>query len=487
MMRIDYLPWTMPAADADRVCLRDEERELTYAEVTRYVNAVAEQFADAGVGPGDVVAVMLPNRLELLIGLFAAWRRGAAASPINPVFTPREARHQIEDSGAMLLLADSADADYGIPVLAADDLRRMPHGTPPTQPVAPDDLALLIYTSGSTGQPKGVMLDHANLMAMITSLVPALGIGREDHSLLMLPLFHVNALCVSCLMPFSVGAQVTVLERFASRPFLSAIERHRPTFFSAVPTIYARLAEEPDDLPVDTSSVRFAACGSSPVSPQLLTRIQKRFGFPIVEGYGLTEGTCASTLNPADGSGKPGTVGRALPGQRVATMSPEGLLLPPGERGEVVIRGANVMRGYLGRPEATAQAMEGGWLHTGDVGVLDEDGYLTLVDRIKDMIIRGGENLYPKEIETVLAGHPAVLEVAVVGAPDPFLGEVPVAYVVTYPDCTVTVDELLTHCRAELTKIKIPTELHIVEQLPKNPIGKIDKPALRQALTVHAS
>nr|WP_271209123.1 AMP-binding protein [Rhodococcus wratislaviensis] len=486
-MRIDYLPWMRPAADADRVCLRDEDRELTYAEVTRYVSAAAEQFADAGVGPGDVVALMLPNRLELLIGLFAAWRLGAAATPINPVFTPSEARHQIEDSGAVLLLAAHEDAGYGIPVLVATDLRSTPSGPPPTQPVALDDLALLIYTSGTTGRPKGVMLDHANLVAMTTSLVSALGIGREDHSLLVVPLFHVNAICSGCLTPLSVGGRVTVLERFASKSFLSAIERHRPTYFSAVPTIFARLAEQPEDLPVDTSSVRFAACGSSPLSAELITRIQNRFGFPIVEGYGLTEGTCASTVNPTDGSGKPRTVGRALPGQEVATMSPEGVLLPAGERGEIVIRGANVMRGYLGRSDATAQALEGGWLHTGDIGVLDEEGYLTVVDRIKDMIIRGGENLYPKEIETVLAGHPAVLEVAVVGAPDPFLGEVPVAYVVTYPDTTVTVEELLTHCRAELTKIKIPTELHLVEKLPKNPIGKIDKPALRQALTVHAS
>src|SRR5207244_8234368 len=185
MMRIGYLPWTVPAADADRVCLRDEERELTYTEVTRYVDAVAEQFADAGVGPGDVVAVMLPNRLELLVGLLAAWRCGAAATPINPVFTAREARHQIEDSGAVLLLAAGEDAGYGIPVLTADDLRRTPSGTPPTPTVTPDDLALLIYTSGSTGRPKGVMLDHANLVAMTTSLVRALEIGREDHSLLV--------------------------------------------------------------------------------------------------------------------------------------------------------------------------------------------------------------------------------------------------------------------------------------------------------------
>jgi acyl-CoA synthetase (AMP-forming)/AMP-acid ligase II len=215
------------------------------------------------------------------------------------------------------------------------------------------------------------------------------------------------------------------------------------------------------------------------VPAELLRRSEARFGFPVIEGYGLTEGTCASTVNPLDRVRKPGTVGVALPGQQVATMRPDGSFAAVGEPGEVVIRGANVMRGYLNRPEATAEAIVAGWLHTGDVGVLDADGYLTIVDRIKDMIIRGGENIYPKEIESVLAQHDAVLEAAVIGAPHPVYGEVPVAYLVTYPDAAVTADELLTLCRGHLTKIKIPVAISVVPALPKNPVGKIDKPALR--------
>jgi long-chain acyl-CoA synthetase len=215
------------------------------------------------------------------------------------------------------------------------------------------------------------------------------------------------------------------------------------------------------------------------VSGELLQRSESRFGFPIIEGYGLTEGTCASTINPLDGVRKPGSVGVALPGQRVATMRPDGSLACAGEPGEVVISGANVMRGYLRRPEATAAAIAGGWLHTGDVGVLDADGYLTIVDRIKDMIIRGGENIYPKEIESVLSRHPAVLEAAVVGAPHELYGEVPVAYVVLRPDGPVPGADLLALCRENLTKIKIPAAIRIVPDLPKNAIGKTDKPALR--------
>jgi long-chain acyl-CoA synthetase len=482
-MSIGYVPWSAPPDAARRACLRDGAVELTYAEVAGRVEAVAEQFAESGVGPGDVVAVMLPNRVELLIGLMAAWRLGAAATPINPVFTANEASYQIDDSQAALLLTATTEVDYGLPAVLADDLRTVPAGTLAEPRVGLDDLALLIYTSGSTGRPKGVMLDHANLVAMASAIVEAMGISGDDHCLLVLPLFHVNAICVSCLAPLMVGGQVTVQDRFATGSFLDAIQTFRPTYFSAVPTIYARLAELPDDVRPDTSSVRFAVCGAAPVSKELLMRTEQRFGFPIIEGYGLTEGTCASTVNPVDGVRKPGTVGVALPGQEVATMAPDGSFLPVGVPGEIVIRGANVMRGYLNRPEATAETVVNGWLHTGDVGILDEDGYLRIVDRIKDMIIRGGENIYPKEIESVLGAHQAVLEAAVIGAPHTVYGEVPVAFVVLYPGAAVTTEELVERCKRNLTKIKIPVAIHIVDHLPKNAVGKIDKPALRASLT----
>jgi len=480
-MGIAYLPWTR-ADVAHRPCLRDEAVQLTYAQVAQRVDAVAEQFAARGVGRGDVVAIMLPNRVELLIALMAAWRLGAAATPINPVFTPNEASYQIADSQASLLVTTDATADYGILSIPVGDLATEPTG--PVRAISPSlhDLALLIYTSGSTGRPKGVMLDHANLVAMAASIGGAMGLTGADHCLLVLPLFHVNAICVSCLAPMAVGGQVTVLSRFAPDRFLEAVQRYRPTYFSAVPTIYARLAEQPEDAGPDVSSVRFAVCGAAPVSKELLGRIENRYGFPIIEGYGLTEGTCASTVNPVDGVRKPGTVGIALPGQTVATMAEDGSLTPVGVAGEVVIKGENVMRGYLHRPDATATTLASGWLHTGDVGVLDEDGYLSIVDRIKDMIIRGGENIYPKEIESVLGRHEGVLEAAVVGLPHEVYGEVPVAYVVAHPDAVVTEAQLLELCKANLTKIKLPVAVHLVDELPKNAVGKIDKPALRSAL-----
>ena len=231
---------------------------------------------------------------------------------------------------------------------------------------------------------------------------------------------------------------------------------------------------------VDTSSLRFVVCGAAPMPPELITRFEERFNVPVVEGYGLSEGSVASTINPLAGPRKPGTVGIALPGQEVAVVSSDGEHLPHGERGEVVIRGAIVMRGYLGKPEETAKVLRDGWLHTGDVGILDPDGYLVLVDRIKDMIIRGGENIYPKEIEDCLYRHPAVLEAAVVGKPDDVYGEVPVAFVAAKPGMTVTAEELVEHCSASLARYKVPREIHIRTELPKNSVGKLVKGLLRE-------
>ena len=482
MTSLDYLPWHRPADFSPLPCVRDDRVALTYAEFADRVDAAAEQFAEYGVGPGSVVAVMLPNRVELLVCLVAAWRLGATATPINPVFTANEADHQISDADAVVVVNAGPEApNAGRPTIFVDDLRVVPTGSRrlPAPATSTDEIALLIYTSGSTGRPKGVMLSHGNIGAMAEMIAEHMGLTRDDHCLLILPLFHVNAICVSFLAPMTVGGQLSVMGRFKAPEFLEAIETLRPTYFSAVPTIYAHLVSQPADVVADTSSVRFAVCGAAPASAELLSATQTRFGFGLVEGYGLTEGSCASTVNPVDGVRKLGTVGVALPGQTVAIMAADGTLLPPGERGEVVIQGPNVMQGYLNRPEATADALGDGWLHTGDVGILDDDGYLRIVDRIKDMIIRGGENIYPKEIETVLHAHPAVLVAAVLGAPHPVYGEVPVAYVAPYPGQTLDTDELVALCREQLTKIKVPVAIHVLDALPKNPVGKIDKPMLR--------
>lgn len=478
-MSLSYLPWESPAAGTSKPCLGDVNGTLSYAEVEERAAAFAEQLAVRGLGAGDVLAIQLPNGLELLIGILAAWRVGAAATPVNPTFTSRELDYQLVDSGAKLILA-SPGTVTGIDLITPEQMRVRPEQPVVSPDIPEDQIALLIYTSGSTGQPKGVMLDHANALAMSTQMAELTKMTDQDHALLVLPLFHVNSIMVSFLAPMTVGARTTVLERFQPEAFVAAVERFKPTYFSAVPAIYARLAELPENTHFDTDSLRFAICGAAPVSKELLERVEQRFKISLIEGYGLTESTCASACNPVDGVRKAGTVGPALPGQRVRVLDPEGNEAAPGERGEVVISGPTVMRGYLGRPEATAETIRDGWLHTGDVGIMDEDGYLSIVDRIKDMIIRGGENIYPKEIEGVLAEHPAVLESAVIGAPHAMLGEVPVAAVVLMPGASVTEEELIEHCRTGLAKIKVPARIEFLQDLPRNPVGKVDKPQMRR-------
>ncbi|MGW4593396.1 class I adenylate-forming enzyme family protein [Amycolatopsis thermoflava] len=476
MLRIPELPDIRAARNPAGSCIADDQVSLDNRGFLRRVENAAAVLSAYGVGPGDVVAAQLPNRVDLVVAMFATWRLGAALTPVNPDLTAAEVDHQITDAGAKIVIGEGDRPN----TLGVDALAR-PVSTPPHTPDAggPDALALLIYTSGTTGRPKGVMLDHGNIDAMCGMIIGRLGLDESDHSLLVLPLFHVNGIVVSVLSPLLAGGRATIAGKFRAPLFFDAVERVRPTYFSAVPAIYAMLVSLPEEIRPDTSSLRGAICGAAPMPAELIGRFEDRYGVPIVEGYGLSEGTCASTLNPPDGPRKPGTVGLALPGQTVAVMDQAGRIITDGSPGEVVVRGPNVMRGYLGRPEDTARTIVDGWLHTGDVGRFDEDGYLVLVDRIKDMIIRGGENLYPKEIENVLHAHPAVLEAAVVGVPDPVLGEVPVAHVTTVPGVEVTADVLIGHCRAALARVKVPVTVHLTDALPRNPVGKIDKPRLR--------
>ncbi|AVL99195.1 AMP-dependent synthetase [Gordonia iterans] len=482
-----YFAWES-ADRGDAPCIRDDALDLTYAEFAARVDAAAEQLQSLGVGRGDVVATFLPNRVELVVTLMAAWRLRAVGTPVNPGFTDAEAEYQLRDSCTSVVVAETPIGDRDArTLLLVDDLAAAPSpGWMPPQPPTEADDALLIYTSGSTGRPKGVLLGHDNLHFFARSSAEFFGHGPDTHALLILPLFHSNAINVSVLAPLAVGGQVSITGRFSAGRFFDDVARLRPTFFSAVPAVYAMLVAKGEVPSGALDSLRFAICGAAPISRELLDRTEQTFGIPIVEGYGLTEATCASCCNPIDGPRKLGTVGPALPGQTVRVVGPDGREVPVGERGEVLIAGPAVMRGYLNRPEATAEAVVDGWLHTGDVGVLDEDGYLRIVDRIKDMIIRGGENVYPKEIEIALAGHDAVLECAVVGAPDPVLGEVPVAFVVTYPDLPVTAEELAEFVQPQLAKVKWPQHVHLVEALPRNPVGKVDKPGLRGRLRAPA-
>ncbi|WP_124713324.1 class I adenylate-forming enzyme family protein [Mycolicibacterium nivoides] len=481
-MNLATLPDRRAARAPHASAVADDALNLDNAAFLDAVMRAAAALRSVGVGPGDVVALQLPNRAEFVVGLFAAWRLGAAVTPISPTLVPAETAYQVADAGSRVLVVDGP-TDAEVPVLTLDELAA---GDPePFEPAdnADDALALLIYTSGTTGRPKGVMLDHANVNVMCAMVIEGFELTEADHSLLILPLFHVNAIVVSTLSPLIAGGRTTIAGRFNPDTFFGRIESTRATYFSAVPTIYTMLAGLPSEVQPDTASVRFAVCGAAPASVELLDRFERRYGIGLIEGYGLSEGSCASTGNPLNGKRKPGTVGIPLPGQEIRIVDASGAPLPQGELGEVIIKGPNVMRGYLNRPEETAKTVVDGWLHTGDIGRLDEDGYLVLVDRAKDMIIRGGENIYPKEIETVAYQLPAIAEAAVVGRANSLYGEEPVLFASLHADAELPIERIREHLTASLSKYKLPVEITVLPELPKNAVGKIDKPSLRKTLT----
>lgn len=482
-MEFSTLPDRRALVDPHGDAIADASTSISNAEFLERVRSVARRLHRLGIGPGDVVALKLSNRVEFVMLLFASWRVGAAVTPVNPAMTEAEVVRQVDDSGARLLVVEDDRENVGsVPTLEATDIYGAADDDEPDPNVDHAALALLIYTSGTTGIPKGVMLDHANISSMAAMGQDALEVGPRDRCLLILPLFHVNGIVVSVLTPLLGGASVVIADRFDPQIFFATIECERPTFFSAVPTIYSMLAALPDDVRPDASSVRFAVCGAAPASAELLTRFESRFGFPLIEGYGLSEGTCASTINPIAGPRKAGTVGLPFPGQEVRIVGTDGEVVAQGEDGEVIVRGPNVMRGYLGRPDDTAATIVDGWLHTGDIGHLDDDGYLTLVGRSKEMIIRGGENIYPKEIEDVLSGDPTVLDAAVVGMPDDTWGEVVVAFVQGRPATSVDVPALEARCARLLSGYKRPTRILVLDVLPTNAMGKIDKVVLRKGI-----
>jgi len=474
-----------PVTDASLVgdAIADERMRLDYSEFRRAVAATTSLLSQHGVTRGDVVAVVLANRVELVLTMYAAWQLGATLTPVNPALTEDEVSYQLEDAGTKIAVVDETTRALvtRVPVLDVIEVASASGSAPASVdgPVA-DDLALLIYTSGTTGRPKGVRLDHANLDAMTVCLQKQNGFTPEDRALLVLPLFHVNAIMISVVSPLAAGGSAVILSRFDPHTFWGSVEAERPTYFSAVPAIYVFLSALPEAVKPDVSSLRFVICGAAPMPPSAIAEFEARYAVPIVEGYGLSESTVALTVNPITGPRKAGTVGVPLPGVEVAIMNDAGDLLPAGADGEVVARGATIMRGYLNKPEETAAALKDGWLHSGDVGHFDEDGYLVLVDRKKELIIRGGENISPSEVEAVLAAHPGVLEVAVVGRPDPIMGEEPVAFVVAREGHVLDAAELLEQVRAVLAKFKVPKEIRFVEALPRNPVGKIVKAPLRE-------
>jgi len=475
--------------------VRDAHQEWTYAEFAGRVSEVAAGLRELGVEQGDVVGVILPNSPHYLEVWWGIQWLGAVFNPVNPALTSREAVGILSDSGASVVVC-SPEAAAGLEQ-ARDELPALreivaAEGSDPAAAlrgrgsvadpasIPGDAISSFVYTSGTTGRPKGAMQTHRNLLTNAWQLGEPLPIGRQDTLGMVLPLFHVNAQLVTTIIPLFLGAQVAMWERFSASQFWSEVERFEPVTFSSVPTMLAALLHAPGAEEAETNTLRFVICGAAPLSPALFRRFEQKFGLKIMEGYGLTEGTCCSTINPFFGPRKIGSIGLPTRGQEVEIKDESGAIVPDGTPGEVCIRGENVMAGYHQRPDANAETLREGWLHTGDVGYRDEEGYFFLVDRTKDMIIRGGENIYPREIEDALLEHDNVKEAAVVGRPDEVRGEEVHAVVALVEGGDVEVLE--AHCRERLAPFKVPTTWEVVPELPKTSTGKIDKKPLRAKL-----
>ncbi|HEX4754064.1 MAG TPA: AMP-binding protein [Solirubrobacterales bacterium] len=475
--------------------VRGADLEWTYGEFHARVMEVAAGLRELGVEQGDVVGVVLPNSPHYLEVWWAILWLGAIFNPVNPVLTAREAVGILSDSEAVVAVC-TPEAAAGLEE-HRDELPSLREivaaaGDDPAAPlrgrgsvgdhakISPADLCSFVYTSGTTGRPKGAMLGHGNFLANAWQLGEPLPVSRGDTLGMVLPLFHVNAQLVTTVIPLVLGAQVAIWERFSASRFWADVARFEPVTFSSVPTMLAALLHAPGADEAESNSLRFVICGAAPLSPALFRRFEEKFGLKIMEGYGLTEGTCCTTINPFTGPRKIGSVGLPTRAQEVRIIDEAGDQVGDGMAGEVSFRGPNMMHGYYKRPDANAETMVDGWVRTGDVGYRDEDGYFFLVDRTKDMIIRGGENIYPREIEDVLQEHESVKEAAVIGRPDEIRGEEVHAVVALVSGDDVAVLE--EHCRARLAPFKVPTSWEVVEELPKTSTGKIDKKPLREKL-----
>ncbi|HET9075894.1 MAG TPA: long-chain fatty acid--CoA ligase [Acidimicrobiales bacterium] len=478
--------------------------QMTYRELDALSDRFAAGLRLSGVGRGDAVALQLPNIPHFLVAYFGLLKNGSVAVPLNILLKAPEVEYHLGDCQAQALItwsgvareaakgAAAADvqqiyvADAGAPNpdgigIPVDTLLAGPEAAVPFELTDPNDTAVIVYTSGTTGRPKGAELTHFQLFMNADTPGRLFGIEEDDVVLVALPLFHVFGLSSELNVCARFAATMSLVPRFDPTRVLETIERDHVTVFEGVPTMFVSLLNHPDIDQYDLSSLRVGISGGGPIAAEVLDRFEQRFGIVILEGYGLSETASTTTFNISAKERKIYSVGKPIYGVDVQVWNEQGQKLPPGSEhvGEVVVRGFNVMRGYHRKPEATAEAFAGGWFHTGDLGYEDEDGYFFIIDRKKDLIIRGGYNVYPRELEEVLYTHPAVAEVAVVGVPSDRLGEEVKAFIELKPDATASEEELIAFAKERLAAYKYPRIVEFRSQLPKLATGKIAKTELR--------
>ncbi|PWC52370.1 AMP-dependent synthetase [Azospirillum sp. TSO22-1] len=537
----DGIDWSMPIAPqtlgelfdaaaarfAGRPCLDFLGRRYTYAEVADLVNRAAKGFQALGVGPGAKVGLCLPNTPYYVVCYFAVLKAGGTVVNYNPLYVERELAHQIEDSETDLMVTLDVKQVYprvgamlgttrlkrvvvcrmdGIlptvkgwlfKVLKRSELANIPVDDTHVpfdallandgkyKPVAVDprtSIAVLQYTGGTTGVPKGAMLTHANLTAnvqQVSAWFPGVRLG-EERMLAALPFFHVFAMTVVMNLGLAAGVELVLLPRFDVAQVLKTIAKRRPTLFPGVPTMYKALLGHPDLAKYPLTSIRYCLSGGAPLPLELKRQFESVTGCVLVEGYGLSECSPVSSANPLTGVNKEGSIGMPLPGavMEIRSLEDPSRPLPVGEKGEVVIAGPHVMAGYWKRPDDTAQTIVGGYLRTGDVGIMDEEGYIFLMDRLKDLIICGGYNVYPRVIEEAVYLHPEVEAVTVIGVPDDYRGQSPKAFVQRRKDSALTAEGLKEFLADKLSRIEMPKHIEFRDELPKTAIGKLSKKEL---------
>jgi long-chain acyl-CoA synthetase len=480
---------TRHAAEApDRPAIKLDDIVLSYGMLDEASARIAGLLAARGVAAGDRVGLILPNVPYFPVVLYGILRLGAVAVPMNPLLKGREVAFHLGDSGAKAVFGWHQFADAGragavdagaefLPV-APGEFEGMLGGADPARDVverAPDDTAVIIYTSGTTGTPKGAELTHHNLLDSAEVAFDLVETGPESVAFGALPLFHVFGMNSGLNSIFRAGGSMTLLPRFDPAKALEIIQRDRVDVFLGVPTMYAAMLHHPDHGGFDTSTLDLCVSGGAAMPVEVLRGFEAAFDCKVLEGYGLSETCAMATFNRPDRERKPGSIGTPVAGVDIRLVDEQDSDVPPGEVGELVIRSPHVMKGYFGRDDATAEAMRDGWFHTGDMATVDSDGYYYIVDRKKDMIIRGGYNVYPREIEEVLYEHPAIREAAVVGVPHESLGEEVAAVVALKPGADAGEEELRDFAKQRVAAYKYPRRVHIVDDLPKGPTGKILK------------
>jgi len=471
---------------------------MTYAELDALSDSCAEGLAAIGIEAGDAVALQLPNVPQFLVAYFGILKAGAVVVPMNVLLKAREAAFCLSNSGSRALItwvgmadeAGKAAAEAGVSDVFV--VGPIPDGAgmtpftellkpaPPRRPLAvrePVDTAVIVFTSGTTGRPKGAELTHIQLYMNADIPGRMFDVHPDDVVLAALPLFHIYGLSSVLNICIRFGCTMSLVPRFDAAAALTAIQRDRVTIFDGVPTMFIALLEHPQLGNYDTATLRVTFSGGAAIPAHVLDAFEEKFGIPILEGYGLTETAATATFNPSVDERRAYSVGKPIWGTEMQIWDERGNRLPPGRDhvGELVTQGIHVMKGYLGQPEATAEAFAGGWFHTGDLGYMDEDGFFFIVDRKKELIIRGGYNVYPREVEEVLYSHPAVAQAAVVGVPHVRLGEEVKAFVTVKPDRSASESDLIAYCKDRLAAYKYPRSVEVRDSLPLTAAGKIAK------------